>query len=135
MLQPNRTKFRKHQKGGKKGVRSNTTKLEFGRCGLKALESGRVEAKTIEAVRRVMTRRFKRSGQIWIRIFPDIVITTKPSQVRMGKGKGGISHWVCRVQPGQILYEITGVSSPLIKQAATLASHKLGIKVGLIDAD
>ena len=137
MLQPKRTKYRKHQKGGsgKGGVRSNTTKLEFGGYGLKALEGGRIEAKTIEAVRRVMRRRLKRSGQIWIRIFPDRVVTTKPSQVRMGKGKGAPSGWICRVQPGQILYEIGGVSFPLARGAAHLASQKLGIKVGFLCAD
>jgi large subunit ribosomal protein L16 len=135
MLMPKRTKYRKNQKGNRKGVRSNMTNLEFGRYALKSLEKGRIEAKTMEAVRRVMVRKFKRSGQIWIRIFPDIVVTAKPTEVRMGKGKGSPSHWICRVQPGQIIYEMDGISPLLAKQAADLAYHKLSIKTVLICED
>jgi large subunit ribosomal protein L16 len=132
MLSPKRTKFRKYQKGRRKGIRSNLKELEFGRYGVKSLESGRIEAKTIEAVRRVMTRTFKRSGQIWIRLFPDIGVTAKPAEVRMGKGKGAPSHWICRIQPGQILYEMDGVSYPLAQQAARLAAQKLPVKTAFL---
>ena len=108
MLQPKRTKFRKFQKGRVKGILANTTHLEFGEFGLKALESGRISAKTIEAVRRIITRKFKRMGQIWIRIFPDISVSSKPAEVRMGKGKGFPSFWVCLVKKGKILFDING---------------------------
>lgn len=132
MLSPKRTKFRKYQKGTIGGIKSNITKLEFGKYGVKALQQGRISARTIEAVRRVMTRKFKRAGQIWIRLFPDISITEKPLEVRMGKGKGAPSFWVCRVQPGQILFEMDGISFTLAKQAAILADHKLPIKTKFI---
>ena len=132
MLSPKRTKFRKYQKGTIGGIKSNTTKLEFGQYGIKALEQGRITARTIEAVRRVMTRKFKRSGQIWIRIFPDIPVTEKPLEVRMGKGKGAPSFWICRIQPGQILFEMDGISLTLAKQAALLADHKLPLKSKLV---
>jgi large subunit ribosomal protein L16 len=135
MLQPKRTQYRKHQKGKRRGIRSNQNNLDFGRFGIKALQHGIIEGKRIEAVRRVMTRRFKRSGQIWIRVFPDIVRTTKPSQSRMGKGKGGAAYWICRVQPGQILYEIAGVSTTVMEGAFKIASHKLGIKIGVFSRD
>jgi large subunit ribosomal protein L16 len=132
MLSPKRTKFRKYQKGKAKGIKSNTTQLEFGKYGIKSLESGRIAGNTIEAVRRVMTRKFKRAGQIWIRVFPDIPVTTKPAEVRMGKGKGAPSFWICRIQAGEILYEIDGVSLPLAKQAARLADQKLGLKTKFV---
>jgi len=132
MLSPKRTKFRKYQKGTIGGIKSNTTKLEFGQYGIKALEEGRITARTIEAVRRIMTRKFKRSGQIWIRIFPDIPVTEKPLEVRMGKGKGAPSFWICRIQPGQILFEMDGISLTLAKQAALLADHKLPLKSKLV---
>ena len=132
MLSPKRTKFRKYQKGTIGGIKSNTTKLEFGQYGVKALEQGRITARTIEAVRRVMTRKFKRSGQIWIRIFPDIPVTEKPLEVRMGKGKGAPSFWICRIKPGQILFEMDGISLTLAKQAALLADHKLPLRSKLV---
>ena len=135
MLSPRRTKFRKYQKGGKKGFQSNITELQFGQYGLKALQDGQIHAKTIEAVRRVMTRKFKRTGRIWIRMFPDIGVTSKSAQVRMGKGKGSPSHWICRIQPGQILYEMDGVSFSLAKQAAELAYHKLPFKTSFLSID
>ena len=133
MLSPKRTKYRKHQKGSRKGVQSNDTELRFGRYGLKSLESGRIHAKTIEAVRRAITRKLKRSGQVWIRIFPDLVVTRKPAEVRMGKGKGSPSFWVCRVQPGQILYEMDGIPAPLARQAANLAYQKLPVKTTFVE--
>jgi len=132
MLNPKRTKFRKYQKGIIRGIKPNTTKLEFGKYGVKALEQGRITARTIEAVRRVMTRKFKRSGQIWIRIFPDIPVTEKPLEVRMGKGKGAPCFWICRIKPGQVLFEMDGVSLALAKQAAVLADHKLSIKTKFV---
>ena len=135
MLSPKRTKYRKHQKGSKKGVQSNLTELKFGRYGIKSLEGGRIHAKTIEAVRRAITRKLKRAGQVWIRIFPDLVVTRKPAEVRMGKGKGSPAFWVCRVQPGQLLYEIDGVPAFLAMQAANLAYYKLPLKSGFSRID
>jgi large subunit ribosomal protein L16 len=135
MLQPKRTKFRKFQKGRVKGIVSNTTQLEFGQFGLKVLEPGRIPARTLEAVRRVITRKFKRTGQIWIRVFPDISVSSKPAEVRMGKGKGSPSFWICRVKKGQILFEMDGISSQLAKQAAILAYYKLPVKTKFISRD
>lgn len=133
MLSPKRTKFRKHQKRSRKGVQSNTTDLRFGRYGIKSLESGSIHAKTIEAVRRAITRKLKRSGQVWIRVFPDLVVTRKPAEVRMGKGKGSPSFWVCWVQPGQVLYEMDGIPFSLAKQAANLAYHKLPLRTAFLE--
>lgn len=132
MLTPKRTNYRKYQKGTIGGIQSNTTILKFGKYGLKSLEAARIPARTIEAVRRVMTRKFKRSGQIWIRIFPDIPVTAKPAEVRMGKGKGVTSFWICRVKRGQILFEMDKIPYPLAKQAAMLAFHKLPVKTKFI---
>jgi large subunit ribosomal protein L16 len=135
MLLPKRTKFRKYQKGRIRGVKPNTTQLRFGRYGLKALDTGRIPARTLEAVRRVITRKFRRLGQIWIRIFPDIPVSAKPAEVRMGKGKGSPNFWVARVQRGQILFEMDGISPQLAKQAANLAYYKLPIKTKFIIRD
>ena len=128
MLSQKRKKFRKYEKGRTKGIKGNQTSLQFGKYGLKSLESGRVSARTIEAVRRVMTRKFKRVGQIWIRVFPDLPITNKPAEVRMGKGKGSVSYWVCSVQSGQILYEMDGIPLTLAKTGSALAYQKLPLK-------
>lgn len=128
MYNPKRTKFRKYQKGRTRGTKGNQTFLQFGKYGLKSLECGRVSARTIEAVRRVMTRKFKRAGQIWIRVFPDLAVTNKPAEVRMGKGKGSVSYWVCSVQSGQILYEMDGIPPLLAKAGSQLAYHKLPLK-------
>lgn len=135
MLCPKRTKYRKYQKGRIKGIRSNTNQLMFGEYGLKSLETGRIPSRTIEAVRRVLTRKFKRTGQIWIRIFPDIAVSSKPAEVRMGKGKGAPSFWVCRVQKGQILFEMDGISPQLAQQAALLAYYKLPVKTKFVFRD
>nr|AST08675.1 50S ribosomal protein L16 [Chlorella heliozoae] len=135
MLQPKRTKYRKFQKGRVSGVLSNTTQLEFGQFGLKALEPGRIPAKTIEAVRRIITRKFKRTGQIWIRVFPDIAVSSKPAEVRMGKGKGAPSFWICRVKKGQILFEMDGVSLQLARQASMVAYYKLPLKTKFVIRD
>lgn len=133
MLSPRRTKFRKFQKGKVKGIRKNQTGLKFGQYGIQALETGRISASVIEAARRTMTRIFRRSGRIWIRIFPDIAISQKPAEVRMGKGKGAPSFWVCRVQRGQLLFEIDGVSPLVASQAASILSYKFPIQIQFIN--
>jgi len=135
MLQPKRSKFRKFQKGKYPGLSNNTTCLVFGSYGVKAVESGRIPSKTLEAVRRVLTRKCKRVGQIWIRVFPDIAVSTKPAEVRMGKGKGSPSFWVCKVHSGQILFELDGISPQLAAQAAQLAYYKLPVKTKFITRD
>ncbi len=128
MLQPKRTKFRKMFKGKNRGLAQSGNKVSFGEYGLKATERGRVSARQIEAARRAMTRAVKRSGKIWIRIFPDVPISNKPLEVRMGKGKGNVDHWVSKVQPGTMLYEMEGVSEELAREAFKLAAAKLPIK-------
>lgn len=133
MLSPRRTKFRKFQKGKARGVKSNQPTLQFGHYGIKSLESGRVSASVIEAARRTMTRIFRRHGRIWIRIFPDIAVSQKPAEVRMGKGKGSPSYWVCRVQRGQILFEIDGISPTLANQAASVLSYKFPLQIQLVE--
>lgn len=135
MYSPKRTKYRKYQKGKIGGIKENTNSLKFGKFGVKSTEAARIPAHTIEAVRRIMTRKFKRTGQIWIRVFPDIPVTAKPAEVRMGKGKGVPTYWVCRVKAGQILFEMDGVSPQLAKQAAILAFHKLPIKATFITGE
>lgn len=128
MLQPKRTKFRKQQKGKNRGLATVGNKVSFGEYGLKAVGRGRITARQIEAARRAMTRHVKRRGKIWIRIFPDTPITTKPLEVRMGKGKGNVEYWVAKVQPGRVLYEMEGVSEELAREAFRLASAKLPVK-------
>jgi len=128
MLQPKRTKFRKFHKGkanGMKQINPSTSELSFGTYGIKTISSGRLSARVIEAARRSITRKMRRSGQLWIRVFPDIAVSTKPAEVRMGKGKGNPDFWVCRVQAGQILFEIDGIPLELAKQASALASQKI----------
>jgi large subunit ribosomal protein L16 len=132
MLQPNRTKFRKAHKGRIHGVATSGTSLDFGQFGLKALEPERVTARQIEAARRAMTRHMKRAGRVWIRIFPDVPVSKKPIEVRMGKGKGAPEYWVCRIKPGRVLFEIDGVSTELAKEALSLAAAKLPIKTRFI---
>jgi len=132
VLQPKRTKFRKMFKGKNRGLAQNGNKVSFGEYGLKSLERGRVSARQIEAARRAMTRAVKRSGKIWIRIFPDVPISNKPLEVRMGKGKGNVDHWVSKVQPGTMLYEMEGVSEELAREAFKLAAAKLPIKTTFV---
>ena len=132
MLQPKRTKFRKQSKGRNRGLASNGNKVSFGEFGLKAITRGRITARQIEAARRTITRKVKRGGKIWIRIFPDKPITTKPLEVRQGKGKGNVEYWVSVVQPGKILYEIEGVSEQLAKEAFKLAAAKLPVKTTFV---
>lgn len=131
MLQPKRTKFRKAFKGRNRGL-ANGTDVSFGTFGLKAVGRGRLTARQIEAARRAMTRHVKRQGQIWIRVFPDKPITTKPLEVRQGKGKGSVSYWVAQVQPGKVLYEMAGVAEELAREAFELASRKLPIKTTFV---
>jgi large subunit ribosomal protein L16 len=132
MLQPIRSKFRKAHKGRIHGVASSGNELNFGEYGLKAMEPERVTARQIEAARRAMTRHMKRSGRVWIRIFPDVPVSKKPIEVRMGKGKGTPELWVCRVKPGRIMFEIDGVSVEIARQALELAAAKLPIKTRFV---
>ena len=125
MLQPKKTKFRKAHKGRIKGVATSATTLNYGTFGLKALEADRITARQIEAARVAMTRFMKRAGRVWVRIFPDVPVSKKPVEVRMGKGKGSPEYWACRVKPGKIMFEIDGVSILLAKEAFELASAKL----------
>ncbi|MEP3277180.1 MAG: 50S ribosomal protein L16 [Stappiaceae bacterium] len=128
MLQPKRPKFRKQHKGRIHGAAKGGTNLNFGSFGLKAMEPERVTARQIEAARRALTRHMKRAGRVWIRIFPDVPVSKKPTEVRMGKGKGSPEFWACRVKPGRIMFEIDGVSEPIAREAMRLAAAKLPIK-------
>jgi len=132
VLQPKRTKFRKQFKGKNRGLAQAGNKVSFGEFGLKATERGRVSARQIEAARRAMTRKVKRGGKIWIRVFPDVPISSKPLEVRMGKGKGNVDYWVAKVQPGSVLYEMEGVSEELAREAFRLAATKLPIKTTFV---
>jgi large subunit ribosomal protein L16 len=132
MLQPKRTKFRKAHKGRIKGVAKGGFTLNFGSYGLKALEPERVTARQIEATRRAITRHMKRAGRVWIRIFPDVPVSKKPTEVRMGKGKGTPEFWACRVKPGRIMFEIDGVSDAVAREALALGAAKLPIKTKVV---
>ncbi len=132
MLQPTRTKFRKAHKGRIKGVATSATNLNFGQYGLKAMEPDRVTARQIEAARRALTRHMKRSGQVWIRLYPDVPVSKKPLEVRMGSGKGTPEYWVVRIKPGRILFEIDGVSEALARESLALAAAKLPIKTRFV---
>ncbi|KAF3980876.1 MAG: 50S ribosomal protein L16 [Methylococcales symbiont of Hymedesmia sp. n. MRB-2018] len=132
MLQPKRTKFRKQHKGRNNGVAVRGSSVSFGEYGLKSLSRGRITARQIEAARRTISRHVKRTGKMWIRIFPDKPITKKPLEVRMGKGKGSVEFWVAQVKPGTMLYEIQGVPETLAREAFTLAAAKLPIKTTFV---
>jgi large subunit ribosomal protein L16 len=132
MLQPKKTKFRKAFKGRIRGPSKGGTELNFGQFGLKAIEPERVTARQIEAARRAMTRHMKRQGRVWIRIFPDVPVSKKPIEVRMGKGKGTPELWVCRIKPGRILFEIDGVPVQVAREALDLAAAKLPIKTRFV---
>jgi large subunit ribosomal protein L16 len=132
MLSPKRTKFRKAHKGRIKGMAKGGTALNFGAFGLKALEPMRVTARQIEATRRAITRHMKRAGRVWIRIFPDLPVSRKPAEVRMGSGKGSPEYWVARVAPGRIMFEIDGVSAEIAKEAFALGAAKLPIKTKVV---
>jgi large subunit ribosomal protein L16 len=132
MLQPKRTKFRKQHKGRNRGLAQSGNSVAFGEYGLKATDRGRITARQIEAARRAMTRFVKRGGKVWIRIFPDVPVTKKPLEVRMGNGKGNVEYWVAKVQPGSMLYEIEGVDEATAREAFRLAAAKLGIPVAFV---
>ncbi len=132
MLQPKRTKFRKAHKGRIHGTAKGGTVLNFGSYGLKALEPERITARQIEAARRAITRHMKRAGRVWIRIFPDLPVSSKPTEVRMGKGKGSPEFWAARVHPGRILFEIDGVSDVVSREALRLGAAKLPVKTRII---
>ena len=132
MLQPKRTKYRKQMKGKNRGLASQGNIVSFGDYGLKAIDRGRITARQIEAARRAMTRHIRRGGKIWIRIFPDKPITKKPLEVRQGKGKGNVEYWVAQIQPGRILYEMSGVEEDLAKEALTLAASKLPVNTKFV---
>ena len=127
MLQPKRTKYRKQQKGRIKGLAHRGSKVAFGTFGLKSLQMGRITSRQIEAARIAMTRHMKREGRVWIRIFPDKPITSKPLEVRMGKGKGALDHYVAAVKPGRIMFELDGVSFEVASEALRLAAQKLPV--------
>ena len=132
MLQPKRTKYRKAHKGRIRGSAKGGSTLSFGSYGLKAVEPDRVTARQIEAARRAITRHLKRAGRVWIRVFPDVPVSRKPAEVRMGSGKGAPEYWVCRVHPGRIMFEIDGVPTDLAKRAFDLAAAKLPIKTRFV---
>lgn len=132
MLQPKKTKFRKQFKGRIKGVASSGNYLSFGEFGLKAMEPERVTARQIEAARRALTRHMKRAGRVWIRVFPDVPVSKKPTEVRMGKGKGAPEFWAARVKPGRIMFEVGGVPADIARESLTLAAAKLPIKTRFV---
>ncbi len=132
MLSPKRTKYRKTHKGRIHGKAKAGTVLNFGSYGLKAMSPDRVTARQIEAARRAMTRHMKRTGRVWIRIFPDVPVTMKPAEVRQGKGKGSVEYWACRVKPGRIMFEIDGVSRVVAKRAFELAAAKLPVQTRFV---
>jgi large subunit ribosomal protein L16 len=132
MMQPKRTKFRKAFKGRISGMAKGGTSLNFGSFGLKAMEPERVTARQIEAARRAITRHMKRAGRVWIRIFPDVPVSSKPTEVRMGKGKGTPEFWVARVKPGRIMFEIDGVTLAVAQEALRLGAAKLPIRTKVV---
>src|SRR5277367_6978899 len=132
MLSPKRTKFRKQHKGRIHGPAKAGTSLNFGAFGLKALEPERLNAREIEAARRAITRHMKRAGRVWIRVFPDVPVSKKPAEVRMGSGKGAPEFWAARVKPGRVLFELDGVSVQVAREALELAAAKLPIKTRFV---
>ena len=132
MLQPKRTKFRKAHKGRIHGNAPGGTALNFGSYGLKAMEPDRITARQIEAARRAITRHIRRQGRLWIRIFPDVPVSSKPAEVRMGSGKGSPEYWVARVKPGRIMFEIDGVPDDIAREALRLGAAKLPIKTKVV---
>jgi large subunit ribosomal protein L16 len=132
MLQPKRTKYRKAHKGRVHGLAKGGFLLNFGSVGLKAVEPGRITARQIEAARRAITRHIKRVGRVWIRVFPDVPVSKKPAEVRMGSGKGSPEFWMCRVKPGRIMFELDGVPTTIAREAFELASAKLPIATRVV---
>ena len=133
MLQPMRTKFRKAHKGRIHGIATSAATLAFGQFGLKAMEPERITARQIEAARRALTRHMKRAGRVWIRVFPDVPVSKKPAEVRMGSGKGTPEYWVARIKPGRVMFEIDGVPVGIAKEALALAAAKLPIKTRFVE--
>jgi large subunit ribosomal protein L16 len=132
MLQPKKTKFRKAFKGRINGMAKSGTEVSFGSFGLKALEPARITARQIESARRSITRHIRRVGRVWIRVFPDIPVSRKPAEVRMGSGKGNIEFWISRVKPGRIMFELEGVPEDVAKKAFELAAAKLPIRTRFV---
>jgi len=132
MLQPKRTKFRKQQKGRNRGLALSGSKVSFGQFALKSTTRGQITARQIEAARRTITRKVKRGGKLWIRVFPDVPITKKPIEVRQGKGKGNVEYWVAKIQPGRVIYEIEGVSEEMAREAFKLAAAKLPVRTTFV---
>ena len=132
MLQPKRTKYRKMHKGRIHGEAKGGFLLNFGSFALKATEPERVTARQIEAARRAITRHMKRQGRVWIRIFPDVPVTSKPTEVRMGKGKGSVDFWACKVKPGRIMFEIDGVAESIAREALRLGANKLPVTTRVV---
>ena len=135
MLMPKKTKYRKVQKGRNRGKSYRGSSIAFGEIALKAVEAGRINSRQIEAARIAMTRKVNRQAKSWIRVFPDKPITSKPLEVRMGKGKGSVDQWVMNIKPGRIIFEMAGVSEELAKAALTLAMHKLPFKAKIVTRD
>src|SRR5271163_3067447 len=135
MLAPKRSKYRKAHKGRVHGLAKGGTELNFGAYGLKASDPGRITARQIEAARRAITRHIKRAGRVWIRIFPDVPVSAKPAEVRMGSGKGSNEYWACRVKPGRIMFELDGVSEELAREAFILAAAKLPLATKFISRE
>ncbi len=133
MLQPRRSKYRKCHKGRIHGLAKGGYDLNFGSFGLKALQPERITSRQIEAARRAMTRHMKRQGRVWIRIFPDVPVSKKPTEVRMGKGKGSVEFWVAKVKPGRIMFEIDGVTTPVAVEALRLGAMKLPVKTRIVE--
>ena len=127
-LMPKRVKYRKEHRGRRRGFAKGGTRVEFGEYGLKALDRGWVTNRQIEAARRALTRHMKRQGRVWIRVFPDVPVTSKPIEVRMGKGKGSVDYWVCKVKPGRIMFEVDGVDEEVAREGLRLAAMKLSVK-------
>jgi large subunit ribosomal protein L16 len=132
MLSPKRTKFRKQHKGRVHGMAKGGTDINFGSYGLKAITPGRVTARQIEAARRAITRHIRRAGRVWIRVFPDVPVSQKPAEVRMGKGKGSPEYWMCRVKPGRVMFELDGVDKDIARKAFELAAAKLPLKTKFV---
>ena len=133
MLQPKRTKYRKQFKGRIHGLAKGGSDLTFGHYGLKATQPERVTARQIEAARRAITRHMKRAGRVWIRIFPDVPVTSKPTEVRMGKGKGSVDFWAAKVKPGRVMFEIDGVSDTIAREALRLGAMKLPVMTRIVE--
>lgn len=132
MLSPKKTKYRKAFKGRIHGVAKGGTELNFGSFGLKSTQAGRITARQIEAARRAINRHFRRAGKLWIRLFPDVPVSAKPAEVRMGKGKGSPEYWMCRVKPGRVMFEVDGVPEELAREAFERAAAKLSVKTRFV---